>query len=453
MKQHILTVDKAEKKAVLLTKCSASDRKILDIVNNVFASIGDSSKALGKLAKKDPLKFIFGLTLLALLPLMVISTLHEVIFAPRASVISNPGAPSGQTLEFHSTYVVRHPSCAGRDTTTCSDGMYLATFINRHNFPIENIVITQFQAAGDRVSATFTDHQTSQFSSSVAKLNPGELLYIAYTVTPSAEPPPASISTSFTLVHSQCIDNDPLTTGCLSVRQRNSIVVPLIEIVAPPIKRPINWSPNHFSIKADSFAIYHNGKVYSGPANGSFNTTTALQNNNTEIEMSLSWVEHNQTVSLSFLAIKTQPDQWHFKRLTFREGANDPQPIDYTGMVFNINFPVAREMQLPGNLYHLFSSNLPIQEYIVFNNPSIKAFDFSSNPGNPPVPPTPPAQPAATDINSDGKTDLRDYSLFSTEYGKTGAPGFNRADIDRNGRVGQGDYQQLLDKLSKGFVQ
>lgn len=52
------------------------------------------------------------------------------------------------------------------------------------------------------------------------------------------------------------------------------------------------------------------------------------------------------------------------------------------------------------------------------------------------------------DINHDGQIDVYDISILVTNYGKTGDPGWIRADITRSGQIDVYDISRLINRYS-----
>ncbi|MFH1705849.1 MAG: LamG-like jellyroll fold domain-containing protein, partial [Patescibacteria group bacterium] len=55
----------------------------------------------------------------------------------------------------------------------------------------------------------------------------------------------------------------------------------------------------------------------------------------------------------------------------------------------------------------------------------------------------------SADLNHDGKIDAGDYTIFVSDFNKTGNPGWIRADIDKNGKVDIFDYNILVENFGK----
>lgn len=65
-----------------------------------------------------------------------------------------------------------------------------------------------------------------------------------------------------------------------------------------------------------------------------------------------------------------------------------------------------------------------------------------------------PSQPTdvSGDLNGDGRSNLFDYNILSTDFSKTGRPGFSRADINGDGVVDIKDFTVLIQYLYKAII-
>lgn len=113
-------------------------------------SFKETVSAIGKMGKKDPLKMLFAVVMISILPLLVVGTLTEVLLRSRASgPISGATGPVDQHIRLTDVIDIA-PNC--QSNGACDPGLYMYVFENVSNRPIKNLRINSFYT--DKVTPT-----------------------------------------------------------------------------------------------------------------------------------------------------------------------------------------------------------------------------------------------------------------------------------------------------------
>ena len=163
---------------------------------------------------------------------------------------------------------------------------------------------------------------------------------------------------------------------------------------------------------------------------GSTNAKTAVTNiSDHEKFLTLTWTENNDPVTLKIRFVQ-MPDFWMMQSLQLDNGEYQAFYSDF-GAVPNSSTSYSTQSITRKN-------NDSSHEFVVLINPkAVPAWDT--------VPQE--SEGAIPDLNSDSVLDLRDYTLMVHNYGKSGAPGFVKADLNGDGTVNKADADQLINQI------
>ncbi|PIY79155.1 MAG: hypothetical protein COY81_04565 [Candidatus Pacebacteria bacterium CG_4_10_14_0_8_um_filter_43_12] len=402
-------------------------------------TISETLSALKKIAKKDPLRFVFSLLLIALLPLLVMSTLSEVMTRSRAAYpTSNVAGWPNQRLYFTSTFYNK-VSC---NETSCADGRDILIFRNNSNTTLTNITIKSFSDQSNKLTLAFTNSDGTGAMQKVDNIPPNGEVLVA--VSPNSYPDGQEYSGSLSILFAGQSCNPGVACSDWQERSQN-FAINMLAINAPDVFNPISFSDKNLSLSAKSFYILKNGKIYRG-SKDSVQITSQLSLNEEQVSFSAQWREHGILVSLTGVIEKKSGDVWNLKKLTFMEGETDPNPLQ---MNDQISYSVPLTFSTAGNALFPYPKSQPapmITSVIVVTDLQLRAF-ISNQESSVGIPLRP------SDLNKDTYVDLLDYSILTNHFGQTGSAGFTFADINSDGSVNMTDYDLLISAIKSGILE
>lgn len=396
--------------------------------------------SIGKMGRKDPLKMVFVLLLVSVLPLLVVGTLTEVLLQSRASYPISGATGGGEArLKYRSSFI-ESPTC-NQTEGNCRNGKEVVVFYNSSSKTLADININKIivytvsdkqRIETDAIRAFFTNGSGTERLSKIDKVGPGQEVYVAVESAGSISSVRPQMRAEILFTGKDCATNSDTCTSQWAHSSPDLLFDEFVKTLAPEKMNKIAFENNFITFSLDGFVIKKDNKFYSGTKDGL--VTTFDQASQNELVITSKWLEQGDQITListirRSISVRAGEMPWFVDNVSFSNGKG----------TMNISYDFYPNSDSKAIEYKsLTVGTLNYNSFVTLVRPRLTT--TWSGTGQ-------TSEAARFDLNNDSVLDLRDYTLLVNSFGKTGAANFVKADINGDGKVNKADEDQITSQI------